>query len=123
MKTNHLLYCFLFFSYPFLLFSQTPDFKDPDHILVQGDNLPQVLLVGSWHFAYPGMDAHKTAEELRMNIRTEKRQAELDELLDYLARFKPTKIAVESGPIVGYLIKNYERYEAGTRKLYANERS
>lgn len=56
-------------------------------------------------------------------IYSEKRQKELKELLDYISEFKPTKIAVEAPINTGWLLKNYERYKAGTKDLYANERS
>ena len=98
-------------------------FSDPDSILVGKDQLPKVLLVGSWHFNYPGLDSHKATEEEKINIYSAKRQKELEELIDYISQFKPTKITVESGRNTGYLLKNYERYKAGTRELYANERS
>ena len=96
-------------------------FADPDSILVGNRELPKVLLVGAWHFNYPGLDAHQTNEQDRMNIFTEKRQAELKELLDYIARFKPTKIAVEGGRNSGYIIRRYEQWKAGTKGLGASE--
>ena len=77
------------------LLSQPAGFADPDSILAGGRPLPRVLLVGTWHFDYPGLDAHVTSEEHKMNIFSEKRQRELAELLDYIARFQPNKIAVE----------------------------
>lgn len=101
--------------------SQTKDFADPDSILVGNRSLPKVLLVGSWHFSYPGLDAHQTKEEDRMNIFTPKRQAELKELLDYISRFKPTMIAVEGGRNSGYIIRRYERWKNGTKELGASE--
>jgi hypothetical protein len=73
-------------------FGQTVKPIDPDEIILNGKKLPKVLLVGSWHFQYPGLDAHVTNEENRINIYSDRRQQELKELLDYLAIFKPTKI-------------------------------
>jgi hypothetical protein len=104
-------------------FGQTVKPIDPDEILLNGKKLPKVLLVGSWHFQYPGLDAHVTNEENRINIYSDRRQKELQELLDYLAIFKPTKILVESGPITGYIIYNYTEWKAGRENLMANERS
>lgn len=98
-------------------------FLDPDVFLVKDKKAPKVLLVGSWHFNYPGLDAHKAKEENKINIYSEQRQKELKKLLDYISKFKPTKIAVESGPITGYLIHNFKSFKAGKEKLYANERS
>ncbi len=96
---------------------------DPDSLLVGDRAVPKVLLVGSWHFNYPGLDAHREKEEDRINIYSERRQQELRELLDYLERFRPTKILVESGAITGYLMNNYRAYRRGEEALYANERS
>jgi hypothetical protein len=102
-------------------YAQSAPFPDPDSILTGGRPLPKVLLIGTWHFDYPGLDAHETKETDRINIFSEKRQAELQELLDYMARFNPTKIAVEGGRNSGYLIRRYERWKNGTRPLGASE--
>lgn len=104
-------------------FGQTLNPIDPDEFLINGKKLPKVLLVGSWHFQYPGLDAHVTNEENRINIYSDRRQKELQELLDYIAIFKPTKILVESGPITGYIKYNYNEWKAGREDLMANERS
>ena len=96
---------------------------DPDKILQTNKNIPQVLLVGSWHFNYPGLDANVTKEKDRINIYSAQRQKELEELLDYIAAFKPTKIMLESGAITGYLTYNWNEWKAGKAKLHASERS
>ncbi len=115
-----------FLSLGFFLITLTAssqNFKDPDSILVGNKKLPKILLVGTWHFNYPGLDSYKVDEKDKINIYSAKRQKELAELIDYISRFKPTKIVVESGMITGYLIKNYERYKRGEQELYAAERS
>lgn len=116
--------CFLFIL---ILFSATTfaqkDFKDPDVFLQKEEKVPQVLLIGSFHFNYPGLDAHKTKENEKVNIYSQKRQKELLELLDYLSKFKPTKIVVEAGANTRYLFTNYKRYKNGAEKLYASETS
>ena len=116
---NIFLLATLLLSVP--LRAQNMDFIDPDSILIGNRPIPQVLLVGTWHFNYPGLDAHVAAEENKMNIFSDQRQKELEELLDYLARFQPTKIAVEGGRNSGYLIRRYEGWKAGTRPLGASE--
>lgn len=114
----------IFFTFTFTqTYSQIRGFSDPDSILVGNKKLPKVLLVGSWHFNYPGLDAHKVKEEDKINIYSSKRQKELQELLDYISKFKPTKIAVEAPLNTGWLLKNYHRFQNGTRDLYPNERS
>ena len=102
-------------------YSQNSGFSDPDSILVEDRALPKVLLVGSWHFNYPGLDAHQAEDEDKINILSEERQAELQELLDYIALFKPTKIAVEGGRNSGYIIRRYERWKNGENELGASE--
>jgi hypothetical protein len=112
-----------FLSLTNIAIAQEKGFSDPDSILVSNIKQPKVLLIGSWHFNYPGLDAHKAEESDKINIYSDKRQKELKELLDYISKFKPTKILVESGVNTGYLKYNYDEYINGKAKLYANERS
>jgi len=116
-----LLIFILFLSIGVITSGQAQDYLDPDSILLKGAKVPQVLLVGSWHFNYPGLDAHQAEEEDRINIFSVRRQEELKELLDYIARFKPTKIAVEGGRNSGYIIRRFERWKSGERQLGASE--
>ncbi|WBL22203.1 DUF5694 domain-containing protein [Zunongwangia sp. HRR-M8] len=48
------------------IFSQSR-LKDPDEFLRKGEKIPKVLLVGSFHFNYPGLDAHQISEEKKIN--------------------------------------------------------
>lgn len=58
------------------------------------DDAPvQVLVLGVYHFANPGHDVHNTKVE---DVLTPRRQAELADVAARLAKFKPTKIAVEA---------------------------
>lgn len=93
---------------------------DPDSILIDGP-LPKVLLVGTFHFAYYDLDAHVTAKERRVNVKEPKRQKEMEELVEYIARFKPTAIAVEAGPNTSWLMKRYEAYERSDSLTHADE--
>ena len=43
-------------------YTQSTTAVDPDSFLIGDKQLPQVLLVGAWHFNYPGLDAHVTDE-------------------------------------------------------------
>jgi uncharacterized protein with PIN domain len=85
---------------------------------------PQVLVVGTFHFNYPGLDAHKVSEENKMDILNEKRQKEVRELVNYIKKFKPTKIAVEI-PITSTYNKknnaNFKAYKKGEYTLKRNE--
>lgn len=53
----------------------------------------QVMVLGTWHFSNPGRDVVNVEAE---DVRTPKRQRELEEVAAALARFRPTKIMVES---------------------------
>ncbi|MBX2979419.1 MAG: hypothetical protein KF905_09000 [Flavobacteriales bacterium] len=92
---------------------------DPDQILIGSDPLPQVLLLGTFHFGYPDLDAHVTAEDDRVDVLSPERQQELSELLDVVMRFKPTKLCVETQG--GWLMHEYSEYRRGERKLGRNE--
>lgn len=94
--------------------AQSPTFN-PDDILIAGDSLPKILLVGTFHFDYPGLDDHKIDNDDRIDVATEEKQAEVLELVEYISRFRPNKIVVEqrAGSKVNetyrdYLVGNYE---------------
>lgn len=55
-------------------------------------NEVQVMLLGTWHFAGSTTDAVRARAE---DVLTPRRQAELEELADRLARWAPEQIAVE----------------------------
>lgn len=58
----------------------------------------KVLVVGTFHFSYPNLDAVKTAKEDQIDVLKEPKKSELEALIAYIKRFKPTKIAVEALP-------------------------
>ncbi|MGN7866510.1 DUF5694 domain-containing protein [Chryseobacterium sp. 22458] len=58
----------------------------------------KVLVVGSFHFDYPNLDAHKTNKEDQVDVLSPKTAKEVTELVEYIKRFKPTKIAIEAWP-------------------------
>jgi hypothetical protein len=93
----------------------------PDSILMKSGKQPKILLVGTFHFAYFDQDQYKTEENNRVNILSEKRQKEVLELVDYIAKFKPNKIFVEDFNKDNILMKNYKNYKNGTYKLTADE--
>lgn len=101
---------------------EVPDLNtfDPDDILVAGDKLPKVLLVGTFHFEYPNFDSHKISVEDQVDVASIKKQAEVKALVEYIARFRPNKIVVErhAGSIVN---KQYHKYLAGERELEKDE--
>lgn len=80
----------------------------------------EVLLLGTYHMDNPGQDLHNTKAD---DVLTPKRQAEIEELTALLARFRPTKIAIEwdAGNQAG-LDRAYGEYAAGRRQLTRDER-
>jgi hypothetical protein len=94
---------------------------DPDEILVGNRKQASILFVGTFHFAYYNLDAHKTDKDKQIDILSEQKQKELTELLNYIAKFKPTKIAIEAGRNTGYIMHNYRAWKRGERQLTKNE--
>jgi len=87
----------------------------------------KVLFVGSFHFDYPGLDAHVTANSDKVDVLSEARKKEVTDLVNYIKKFKPTKIAIEAFPEWkateklreyqkgAYRTKRDERYQLGLR--------
>lgn len=80
---------------------------------------PQVLVVGDYHMANPDLDI---ADSHAGNVLSPKRQTQIKQVAAVLARFKPTKVAVEQVPGKNAaLASKYAQYVAGKRKLDRNE--
>lgn len=94
---------------------------DPDSILVGDRQLPKVLLVGTFHFEYYDLDAHVTDKDKRVNVMEQRRQKEMEDLVEYIAGFKPTAIAVEAGPNTTWLMKRYWHYKESDSLVHADE--
>lgn len=62
------------------------------------DPKTKVLVVGSFHFDYPNQDAHKTEKSDQVDVLEPKTAAEVTDLINYIKKFKPTKIAIEAWP-------------------------
>ena len=118
MRTRHVLLCG--FLPAVQAFCQTPNAVfDPDSILIGDRRLPQVLLLGCFHFDYPGLDAHKTLKEDEVDVLAPERQGELEELLEVIMRFRPNKLAVETQG--GWLMQEYRRHQQERKPLGRNE--
>ena len=76
---------------------------------------PTIMILGSWHFSNPGMDA---INERTDDVLASKRQREIKQVVEHLKEFKPTKIAVEVDPSrCDTENKNYQGYLNGTYAL------
>ena len=110
-----LLFCNLFTS-----FCQSYNF-DSDKILVGNRKQPSILLIGTFHFHHPNLDVVKRSEDQQVDILTPKKQIEVEALVDYIARFKPTKIVVEQRVNSTKKIKRYRDYKNGKQPLGRDE--
>lgn len=119
MRQLELIVPFAFMLFIGPLSAQQGSMPDPDAILIGNDPQPQVLLLGTFHFGYPDLDAHVTAEDDRVDVLSPQRQRELNELLDVVLRFEPNKLCVETQG--GWLMHEYREYQAGKRTLGRNE--
>ncbi|HRF97645.1 MAG TPA: DUF5694 domain-containing protein [Aggregatilineales bacterium] len=81
--------------------------------------LPQVMLLGTYHFDNPNNDYIKTNYD---SILSEKRQQEVQTVLDQLAHFNPTHIAIEVAPSrMEKINERYTQYRQGTFDITGNE--
>lgn len=83
-----------------LIFSCATNEKDEKLIKPMSDFFPKektkVLVVGTFHMDYPGLDAYKTAEEDKIDVLKEPKRSEVTQLVEYIKKFKPNKIAIEA---------------------------
>jgi len=83
-----------------LFFSCSNQNKDQQNIKAVSGYFPKeqakVLVVGTFHFDYPGLDAHKTSDEDKIDVLKEPKKSEVTELVNYIKKFNPNKIAIEA---------------------------
>jgi hypothetical protein len=108
---------FIILIYSQILFSQIERLKKPSLFFPQEKT--QVLVVGSFHFDYPNLDEYKTADSNKIDVLIEPKKTEITELVEYIKKFKPTKIAIEAYPNWNATNKLREYNKGGLR----NERS
>ena len=78
----------------------------------------EVLVLGVYHMANPGRDIFNVEAD---DVLSPKRQSEIRELVDVLARFRPTKVAVEAEFSSSAVARRYDAYLAGDHELTRNE--
>ncbi|GEQ86756.1 hypothetical protein ULMS_22640 [Patiriisocius marinistellae] len=94
-------------------------FKSPSEFFPKEKT--QVLVVGTFHMDYPGLDEHKTTNEDKIDVLKDPKKAEVNELVDYIKKFNPTKIAIEAGPSWS-ATKKMNEYIAGKHRDSRDER-
>lgn len=81
----------------------------------------QVMILGTYHMNNPGMDVYNLESD---DVLAEKRQKEIKALADILAKFKPTKIAIERRWQTKYdtlTQQRYLNYKNGSHELSRGE--
>ena len=79
----------------------------------------EVMVLGMYHFANPGLDVVKTQVA---DVLSPQKQAEVAAVEEALARFRPTRIAVEDrSEHAARLDSTYAAYRAGRHALSRNE--
>jgi len=80
----------------------------------------EVMILGTWHMAGPGHDQHNVQAD---DVLLPKRQRELAAVAEALARFRPTKVAVESlaGGQSPVKVEKYKDYLDGNLPPSHNE--
>lgn len=79
---------------------------------------PSFLIVGTFHFAGSTTDLLSNSMP---DVLSEKRQKQVEEAVTALARYKPTKIAVESPAGITKAQERYQAYLDGKRELSPDE--
>lgn len=90
----------------------------PVHCEADDDRI-EVLLLGSYHMANPGADAFNLEAD---DVLVPERQAEIRSVVDRLAEFEPTRVAVEAQWGDSATIERWRDYVAGENELRRNER-
>lgn len=102
------------------LAAQKPTAHQAAAVSSAGDAVTSLLLVGTFHLGYPGKDVHQAA--VRVEVLSPERQREVADVVERLAAFRPTKIAVEVPPgRQAALDSTYQAYLAGHHVLTADE--
>lgn len=88
-------------------FSTAPAFAQEDTAPVSEPAAVQVMFLGAYHFANPGLDVNNIETD---NVLVAKRQTELEALGEALATFKPTVVAVEVVGEPPYIDTGYDAF-------------
>lgn len=82
------------------------------------DSASLLLILGTYHMANPGLDAYNVDAD---DVRSPRRQAEIAELIERLAAFEPTVIAIEAAHDDDTWPERYARYLRGDYELGRSE--
>ena len=115
----------LFLIVTILFFSCEQQNKNQQNFKPISDYFPKerakVLVVGTFHFDYPGLDAHKTSDDDKIDVLKEPKKSEVTELVNYIKKIKPNKIAIEAFESWNATEK-LKQYKAGAFRDQRDER-
>ena len=95
----------------------TPLIREVESQFPQDQPIP-LLLLGSYHMSNPGMDMFNLEAD---DVSTPRRQAEIQAVVDRLALWRPTKVAVESPFGDSTTLARYQAYLRGELQLRNSE--
>ena len=81
-----------------------------------GGNVTEIMLVATYHMSNPGQDLNNVQVD---DVLAPRRQQEIAQVTESLARFKPTRVAVEWPEDI--TSERYAQYAAGTLPVSRNE--
>ncbi len=83
-----------------------------------GAKSAKILILGTYHMNNPGLDGKNTQAD---DVLSARRQGEIAELVERIARYKPTKIAIEAPYRSTAWPDRYKKYLAGEYQLGREE--
>ena len=96
----------------------TPEIKEVRSKFPEENQIP-LLMLGSYHMSNPGMDMFNLEAD---DVSAPKRQAEIQAIVDRLALWRPTKVAVESPYDDSTTLARYQAYLRGELTLRNSEK-
>jgi hypothetical protein len=97
-----------------------PETLSLDELLSGGPPRAELLILGTFHFKDAGLDAYKP--EVDVDVLSPARQREVEEVVERLLRYKPTRIAIEArGKFLERMQADWVAYRDTDAPLKAHE--
>ncbi len=91
-------------------------------LFAQPQKRTEVLTLGSFHFAFHNLDLIKTGKEEQIDVLETKYQKEIEDIVNRIAKFKPTIIVIERNPSEQVKFDSlYNQYLQGNYNLRRGE--
>jgi hypothetical protein len=95
-----------------------PALDDPAGMPPCADEQLQLMILGTYHMSNPGLDTISSEAD---DVLSDRRQAEIEDVVARLARFEPDRILVEAAYGDRSVREQYEAFVAGEHTLSRNE--